>query len=138
MFGVIGSLVQSAISGVISPLFTYLNRKQDVGLEQYRAATSAERDQYLAYVAALNQVNRAKVENNNWWGARLMVYLFGLPAALHWSAVFFVSTFPQWGWKVPALPDAYASAEQTIALSFFILAPALPLVSSVAGVLNRK
>jgi hypothetical protein len=144
MFAFIGSIINSVIGGVLSPLFTYLNKKQDVGLAEYQAMTSAEKDEYLAYVKALGDSNQAKIQANNWWGAHLMIYLFGLPAAVHWTAVYGVTTFPGYfhNWFgvdfIKALPDQYASAELTIALSFFILAPTLPFVSSVSQMLNRK
>lgn len=139
MFAMIGGLLSSVIGGVLNPLFTYLGKKQDVGLAEYQAASAEERDSYLAYVTALGQSNQAKVANNTWSGAHFMVYAFGIPAALHWGAVFLVSTFHAWlPYTVPALPPTYASAETTIALSFFILAPAMPIVSSVAQMLNRK
>lgn len=144
MFAFIGSMVQSVIGGVLSPLFTYLNKKQDVGLEQFKAASAQERDEYLAYTQALAQANQAKVQNNTSGVAHFMVYLFGVPAALHWGAVFVVSTFPalykggSYEFIVAALPPTYASAELTIALSFFILAPTLPLVSAAAAMINRK
>jgi hypothetical protein len=138
VFAFIGSLVQSVIGGVLSPIFTYLNKKQDVNLEQFRVASDQERADYLAYVQALGDANKVKVAANNWSGAHFMIYAFGVPPALHWGAVFIASTFTSLGWVIPALPAAYASAEQTIALSFFILAPTLPLVSSAANMLNKR
>jgi len=129
MFGLIGSL----ISGVLSPLTTYLTRRQDVDLAKFQSLNETERAEYSAYLEALIQSNNVKASANSWLGARIMVYVFGLPAAIHWGAVFIVSTIPpQWGFDItiPALPSAYAGAEQTIALSFFILAPTLPLVSA--------
>ena len=140
MFGFIGSIISSVINGVLSPLFGYLNKKQDVGLQEYQTMTSAQRDEYLAYVTALNETNKWKTANNQWWGAHLMIYLFGLPAAAHWGAVFIVSTFPTTfsGWVPLALPSQFAGAEQTIALSFFILAPTMPVVTAAANLLNRR
>jgi hypothetical protein len=138
MFTIIGGLVNSLIGAVLSPIMAYLNKKQDVGLAEYQAASTEERDGYLAYVTALGASNTAKVAANNWSGAHLMVYAFGLPAVIHWGAVFLVSTFPSLGWHPQALPAVYASAEQMIALSFFVLAPALPIVSSVTQMLNKR
>ena len=139
MFAFIGSLLQSTISGVLTPLFTYLGKKQDVNLAEYQAMTATERDEYTAFVTGLNNSNIEKIQANSWSGAHFMIYLFGLPAALHWGAVFLVSTFPTYmPYKIPALPASYADAELKIALSFFILAPTLPIVTSVAGMLNRR
>src|SRR5580704_15898570 len=116
MFATISGLLSSVIGGIINPLFTYLGKKQDVGLAEYQAASAEERDGYLAYVTALGQSNQAKAAANTWSGAHLMVYLFGLPAALHWSAVFWVTTWPGlFHWfgvtAINALPERYAGAE---------------------------
>lgn len=132
-------IINSLIGGVLSPITSFLAKKQDVTLEEYKSLTAAERDEYASYIAGLRGSNEAKVQAGGWWGAHLMIYLFGIPAVLHWGAVFLVSTFPTWlPYVIPALPAAYANAEQTIALSFFILAPAMPIVTSVARMLNRK
>jgi hypothetical protein len=132
MFGLISAL----ISGIVSPLFSFLSNKDTVTMQEYAALTEAERAVYASYAQAMAQTNASKVANN-WAGAHFMVYLFGLPAGLHWAAVFLDSTF-RFGWAVPALPGPYAGAEQQIALSFFILAPALPIISSVSQMLNRR
>lgn len=144
MFALIGTIVQSVIGGVLSPLSAYLGKKQDVNLAEYQAMTSTERDEYAAYVTALSASNQAKIQANGWWGAHLMICLFGFPVALHWSAVFISSTFPLWyhTWISEALPLAlpatYAAAEPTLALSFFILAHTFPIVSSVADMLHKR
>ena len=138
MFATIGALIQSVISGLVGPVTNYLSKKADVGLQEYVAATQAQRDQYAAYVQSLNVANDAKIRANSWSGAHVMIYLFGLPAAIHWGAVFLASTFKSLEWVIPALPSSYAQAELTIALSFFVLAPTMPIVSSVANVLNRR
>jgi len=132
MFAFLGSI----ISGVLSPLFGWLKNKDDVTLGEYSAFTEAEKATYVAYIQAVAQANAAKAQNHS-LAATVMVYVFGLPAGLHWTAVFLDSTF-RFGWAVPSLPGPYAGAEQQIALSFFILAPALPIISGVAGMLNRR
>jgi hypothetical protein len=137
MFGLIGSIFGSVINGVVAPLFGWLQNKDNVTLGEFQAMTAAEKDTAVAYLQAYSQLNAAKVSANSWFGAHVMIYMFGLPAALHWSAVFLDSTF-KFGWRVPALPGAYAGAEMQIALSFFILAPALPIISGVAGMLSRR
>jgi hypothetical protein len=132
MFGLISSL----ISGVMKPLFGWLTNKDNVTMAEYAAFSETEKAVYVSYIQATAAANAAKASNHS-FAATLMVYAFGLPAAIHWGAVFLDSTF-RFGWAVPALPGAYAGAEQQIALSFFILAPALPVISGVAGFLNRK
>jgi hypothetical protein len=143
MFGLLGGFVTSAISGIITPLFAFLNKKQDTQLAEYQAMTAAERDGYDSYVRGLSDSNQAKIENNKSSAAHFMIYLFGLPAAIHWNAVFWITTCPSlFHWlgidTIAGLPKGYESAEMTIALSFFILAPAMPIVSSVSDMISRR
>jgi len=128
--------ISSIVSGVLSPLFSWLTNKDNVTMAEYAAFSETEKAVYVSYIQATAAANAAKASNHS-FAANVMVYAFGLPAALHWGAVFLDSTF-RFGWAVPSLPGPYAGAEQQIALSFFILAPALPIISGVAGLLNRK
>lgn len=137
MFGFLGSIFAGGISAILKPIFGFLTSRDMFSAEEFVGLTEAQRGEYIAYAQAVQAVNASKVAMNSWWGAHLMIYLFGFPAALHWGAVFLDSTF-RFGWHIPALPGAYAGAEQQIALSFFILAPAMPIVSSLAGLLGKK
>lgn len=137
MFAVIGSLISSIAGGVLSPILKYFTSTAQIGAQEFATLTMAQQTEYIAYVNTIAAINQTKVAANSWWGAHVMVYLFGLPAALHWNAVFLDSTF-RFGWQVPALPTAYAGAELNIALSFFILAPALPVITSISAALGRK
>jgi len=141
--GLIGRIIGIVADKLIGPVFTYLNRQQDVSLERFKTMTAAERAEYADYLKALGESNAAKVQRSVGPGAHAMVYLFGLPAALHWAAVFGITTFPSlFHWfgieSIAALPERYANAELTIALSFFILAPTLPLVSTISNVINKR
>lgn len=137
MFGFLGSLFAGGIGAILKPVFGFFTSKAMFSMEEFTALTAAQQGEYIAYARAVQSVNASKVAMNSWWGAHLMIYLFGLPAALHWGAVFLDSTF-KFGWGIPALPGAYAGAEMQIALSFFILAPALPIVGALTGLLGRK
>lgn len=106
-------------------------------MEEFLALTSAQQVEYAAYVQAVVQTNAAKLSMNATRAGQIMIYLFGIPAALHWNAVFLDSTF-KFHWGIPALPGAYAGAEQTIALAFFITAPAMPLLQSFAASIGKK
>lgn len=139
MFSIIGGVVQSIVSGIVQPLFGYLGKREDVKLDGFRNATGVDLAAYQAALAANVETMRIRAAANAWLGARIMTMAFGIPAALHWGAVFVVSTFPPlYHVTIPALPEAYASAELTIALSFFIVAPAMPIVSATAAWLSRK
>lgn len=137
MIQILGSLIQGIASGVLTPLFGYLGKKQDVELDGFKTAAGVDLGAYKAALDAHVEVMRIRASANSWIGARIMVLVFGIPAAIHWAAVFLDSTF-RFGWAVPALPGYYAGAEQQIALSFFIVAPAMPLVSATSAWLSRK
>jgi hypothetical protein len=137
MFGLLGSLFSGGIGAILSPIMGFFTSANVVKGQEFAALTGAEQAEYIAYAQAIGVMNNSKIAANAWWGAHLMIYLFGLPAALHWNAVFLDSTF-RFGWHVPALPGGYAGAELNIALSFFILAPAMPIVTSIAGLLGRR
>lgn len=137
MWGFLGSLFTGGIGALIAPIANIFTNGQTVQAEEFVAMTAAQQGEYIAYAQAVSAMNNAKIAANSWWGAHLMIYLFGFPAALHWGAVFLDSTF-RFGWRVPALPGQYAGAELQIALSFFILAPALPIIQSISGLIGRK
>ncbi len=138
IFNTIGAFLSSLGGSVLTPLFGYLGQRSSADLSAFTTAGQFDLQAYQAYLAAQAQANQLKTSANTWWGARFMVFAFGLPAALHWAAVFWVSAFPQFGWVVPAVPSAYANAEQMIALSFFILAPAMPIASAFASWVHRQ
>lgn len=132
------SLIFGFLGGsVISPIMKYFTSSNMMTMEEFVALTGAQQAEYVAFVQATAATDSAKVSNNVSAISKLMILLFGLPAALHWSAVFLDSTF-RFGWHIPALPGGYAGAEAQIALSFFILAPAMPIVTSIAALLGRK
>lgn len=134
IFSWLGSFLGGPLVSMFSSVTDLLKSNKVVEGTEFAAMTSADRDEYIALVKAQTELNTIKA-SNSWWGAHLMVYLFGLPAAMHWIAVFMCSTWKGadqiFGWFVPALPGQYAGAEQQIALSFFILAPTLPIISSL-------
>jgi hypothetical protein len=139
MLGVaaIGSLAQRIISGFAGPLLGYLGKKEDVKLDGFRNATGFDLDAYKAALDAQIETSRIRTSANSWIGARLITMVAGLPAAMHFGAVMLDSTF-QFGWAVPKVPAPYDSYEWAIVQSFFIVAPAMPLVSATAAWLSRK
>lgn len=52
-----------------------------------------------------------------WW----FQLFFVIPMALHWTALIWVSTFPQWGWTVHALPAPFGDYEGWIITALFIV-----------------
>jgi hypothetical protein len=133
----IGGLVSSIVSGITGPLFGYLSKRQEVQLDGFRNATGVDLDAYKAALDAQIETNRIRASANSWLGARIITMVAGLPAAVHFGAVMLDSTF-RFGWGIPKVPAPYDGYEWAIVQSFFIVAPAMPLVSATAAWLSRK
>ena len=121
MLAAIGSILGIVINGVLSPLFAFLGKKSDASVSKEQIDRTADSTDLQTEAGSVAASNQAKAAASGWWGWHVMVMAFGLPAALHWGALFWVSTFPWLGWTVQAVPATYANAEITIALSFFVL-----------------
>jgi hypothetical protein len=133
----IGALVQSIVSGLAGPLLGYLGKKQEVRLDGFRNATGFDLEAYKAALDAQIETSRFRAAANAWIGARIITMVAGLPAAVHFGAVMLDSTF-RFGWGIPKVPAPYDGYEWAIVQSFFIVAPAMPLVSATAAWLSRK
>ena len=73
------------------------------------------------------------------WEMRLIVFIAGFPTSLHFAAVNFVSTFPQWGWVVQKLPEPMDSWQQSIILSLFGVSAGISLVKvGAAAIMGRR
>ena len=137
MFGIIPAIqaVFSFLGGVAPAISGYFQTKANVENTEFASMNATDQAEAIALVHAQTELNNAKVLNNSHGAAQIMVYLFGLPIAIHWWMVIIVSCIPAQfhPWVIPALPEAFAGSETKIALSFFLLAPALPIVSSLAS-----
>jgi hypothetical protein len=133
----IGGLVRSVVSGIVQPVFNYLGKREEVKLDGFRTATGIDLEAYKAALDAQIETSRIRAAANTWVGARIIIMIAGLPAAMHFAAVMLDSTF-QFGWGIPKVPAPYDGYEWAIVQSFFIVAPAMPLVSATAAWLSRR
>lgn len=136
--------LSSLISGVLSPLFQWLNKKQDVQLDGFKTAAGIDLGAYKAALDA--QVQMASIRSTAMGANRLVQIAIGLIAisiALHWMMLSLDSTFT-WGtgrygnFGVPKLPQPYDAYEWEIIKAMFYIGPALPVASAVAAWLHRK
>lgn len=137
MIAIIGTIVQSFIGGIVGPLFGYLTKRQEVQLDGFRNATGIDLEAYKAALEAKIETSRLRASANSWLGARIITMVAGVPAAMHFGAVMLDSTF-RFGWGIPKVPAPYDQYEWAIVQSFFIVAPAMPIVSATAAWLSRK
>lgn len=101
-------------------------------VEAYRLRLAAQNDQariaadkHLAEIEAEVQARAiardVRLAMAGFWEMRLLTFLAGLPAVLHFGAVALDSTFPGMapGWVVAALPGAMAEWQGAIILGLF-------------------
>lgn len=146
MFALLSSVFSGLMSGLVGPLFTWLNKKQDDTLVGFQTATGADTVAYQAYLQYQVQIGAQKAAANSWWGARLLYMIVGGAAALHTAAVFIDSTVRlgcgHYGClgvpSLPAAPTDYASYERMVVYSLFVVSTLGPPASAVTAWLHKK
>lgn len=137
------------IPGLYGKTLDYMNDKAKIELGGFQAGTVADTARLQAYVAAQVETNRMKMISNGWWGAKLIILTAGWPCAIHMAAIM-LDSLPFYlpllmekahvvgSWGVPKPPAPYDKYQENIVLSFFIVMPAMPIVSAAAQWLGRK
>ncbi len=127
----------------------YQEKKLDTNLEGFKTAAGIDGAAYSTYMQAVVQTNGQKIAANAWFGAKVIIFTAGFPASAHMAAIF-LDSLPFWipvfmsqahvvgSWGVPKPPAPYDDYQAKIVLSFFIITPAMPIVSAVAQWLGRK
>ena len=143
MWGMIVSLVQGIVTGVVGPVFTYLGKKQDVTLDGFKAGTDADRQTYAAWLDYQTKIQALKLQASSWWGPRALYMVVGGAAALHCAAVFLDSTVRfgcgHYGCLgVPPAPAPYDTYEAWVVGSLFVTAIAKDPISAATAWLHRK
>ncbi len=127
----------------------YQEKKLDTNLEGFKTAAGIDSAAYSAYLQAQVVTNGQKLAANAWWGAKLIIFTAGWASALQFTAVM-LDSMPFWiplfmaeahavgSWGVPKPPAPYDQYQHDILLSFFIVMPAMPVVSAVAQWLGRR
>ncbi len=143
MFALVSSLASGLLSGVLSPFFTWLNKKQDTTLAGFQTATGADAASYAAWLQYQTAIGAQKAAADSWWGAKLLYLIVGGTAATHTAAIFLDSTVRfgcgHYGCLgVPPLPGAYADYERIVVTSLFVVATLGPPASAATAWLHRK
>ena len=87
------SIISSVISGVLSPLFTYLNKKEDVNLEKFKVNGEVDKTLVAGYVEQLKTRRDLLIEQQKTAGGRWMHYLFVYPLGFWFAAIIFYCIF---------------------------------------------
>ncbi len=143
MFALISSLSSGLMSGLVTPLFAWLNKRQDTQLAGFQTAAGIDQAAYAAYLNYQVAIGQQKAAANGWWGARALYLVVGGAAAAHTATIFLDSTVKfgcgHYGCLgVPPLPVAYAGYERLVVTSLFVVATVGPPASAVAAWLHRR
>ena len=143
MFTIIQQIVQGLVSGVFTPLMSYLAKRQDTQLAGFQTAAGIDAAAYASFLNYQLGITQAKAAANSWWDARLLYLAVGGAAAAHTVAVFLDSTVKlgcgHYGCLgVPVLPPAYGDYEKVIVYSLFVVSTIGPPASAVTAWLHRK
>src|SRR5690242_5108951 len=130
------------LPGVLNGLLSYLNKKQDTALEQFRVGNTNGKEVSIAVIQAeIARQNASKETILNgmnhpiWWVA------WGLgvfPVLLYHASIFWVSIFPFWGWTVLEVPAAQAAFAQLVVGSIFGLTGASMVVTGIAKAWQKR
>lgn len=127
----------TGLPGFLNGLLSYLNKKQDNALEQFRIGNTNGKDVSIAVVQAelartnaLKDVTVSAMSHPIWWVAwSLGVF----PVLAYHASIFWVSTFPGLGWTVLHVPQDQVEFGRTIVQWMFGISGASALVTSVAS-----
>lgn len=136
---ILGWVSGAGVSGILGMVLGHVQKLADTELAGFTAGTAADTARTVAYLNFALENNRLKLAQQGWWGARAIILIAGLPASMHFAAVFLDSVIPPYGsWGIPKVPPPYDGYQWAIVQSFFLVAPAMPLASAAASWLARK
>jgi hypothetical protein len=132
----------TGIPGFLNGILTYLNKRQDVALEQFRIGNTNGRDVSLAVVQAelarvnaLSDVTKSAMSHRIWWVA------WGLgvfPVLAYHACIYWSSTFPGLGWTILKVPAEEAAFGTMVAQWMFGISGASAIVSGIANAWSKR
>lgn len=127
----------SGLPGVLNGLLTYLNKKQDNALEQFRVGNTNGKEVSIAVVqaeiarqAATKDITLNAMSHPVWWFAWAMGVF---PVLTYHGCIFWVSVFPGLGWEILKVPADQAEFGRTVVQWMFGLGGASALVTGIAN-----
>lgn len=133
LFGLITSLPD-----LIKGLFGYLNKREDTSV----ARSGDAKDVGVAIVQAEGKrqeralsVYEVMLSHPIFW---IAWGLGVLPVMLYHACIFWVSTFPFWGWSILKVPADQTAFSQTVVGNVFLLTGASTIVAGIAQAWNKR
>lgn len=122
----------TGLPAFLQGVLTWLNKKEDTAVAENTSAKDVSvaivnADQ--AHTAAIRDVTTAMFAHPVYWVA----WSFGVfPVLLYHAAIYFVSTFPFWGWTVLKVPHEELAFGQMVIGSVFTLTGVSSVVAGIA------
>lgn len=132
----------TSLPGFLNGVLSYLNKKQDTALEHFRIGNTNGKDVSIAVVmaeqarqTAVKEVVLGAMSHPIWW----LAWALGvLPVMVYYASIFWVSTFPFWGWTVLKAPADALEFAKLVTGSMFGLAGASVVVTGIAQAWAKK
>jgi hypothetical protein len=137
MTAIIQVIISGVIGPIIGPLFSWLNKKQDLNLDGFKTAAGVDLQAYKASLDAQAQANALKASANTWLGARIIAFGAGELSLFYYGAIVIDSMF-HFGWGISKLPPPIDQYFWVILSSFVIVSPVAPVLSAASAWLTRK
>ena len=118
--------------GLLNSIMAYLNKREDVNVVENNNATTISNSAIAAESARMGyarDIINVAMSHPIWW------FAWGLgvfPVLTYYAAIFFVSTFPFWGWKVAKVPVEAQEFARLVVGSMFTIGGASTLVAGIA------
>jgi hypothetical protein len=130
----LGALLPQVITG----LFGWLNKKQDTQVVENNNSAAVSTAIVQAETSRLNAASSlitAMLAHPIWWAA----WALGVfPVMLYYASIFWVSTFPFWGWTVLQAPADALEFAKLVVGSMFTIGGASTLVAGIAHAWERR
>ena len=136
MFKLLGLL--NAVPDLVKGLLGWLNKKEDTAVvanTNSKDVSIAVLQSETARVNASAGVLKAAMDHQVFWAAWVIgVY----PVMLYYACIFFVSTFPMWGWEVQKAPADALEYARLVTGSMFGIAGVSSVVAGVAHAWQKR
>jgi hypothetical protein len=130
-------LIIPALGSFLTPLFTYLGKKQDVTLSGAQSAMGTDTALSQQYLNAQIEIAQIKAQSNQWIGAKIIAGTAGELSAIYYGSIVLDSMF-KFGWQIDKLPAPYDQYSWIILSSFIVVSPIAPVLSGLQTWLTRR